>query len=145
MKVEALLNEQIKYNDLCPGATTVDQWSNKKWLEMRVDDRLVRIFPLWPIRDALKKHDIHHVLTGYSTSFKGEAELAAWELGSGGCHLNMIFWIDRISFLAIGLLSYPTATLRALRRGFGCRNLFSKNMDRVLEAEVEDLRVALKL
>ncbi len=120
MKVETSLHEQIEHHDLCPGAATIDQWSQKTWLETRIGERSVPIFPLWPIRESLSKHDIHHVLTGYDTDVRGEPELAAWELGSGGCHLNVIFWADRISFFMIGLLTYPAATLRALRRGFGC-------------------------
>lgn len=145
MKVETLLNEQIEHHDLCPGATTIDQWSRKKWLEIRIDERVVPVFPLWPIRDALSKHDIHHVLTGYSTDIRGESELAAWELGSGGCHLNLIFWIDRVTFFFIGLLTYPAATLLAMRRGFKCHNLFSRKKEVVLESEVGDIRSELNL
>ncbi|NKC01308.1 MAG: hypothetical protein GKR90_22805 [Pseudomonadales bacterium] len=145
MKIEAILNEQIAHFDLCPGATTIEQWSRKTWLETRIGERLVPIFPLWPIRDSLSKHDIHHVLTGYHTDIRGESELAAWELGSGGCHLNIIFWIDRVSFFFIGLLTFPIATLRAMRRGIQCRNLFSRQMDAILDAEVEDIQRELKL
>ena len=145
MRVETLLYDEIRNHDLCPGATTIDEWSNKTWLETRIGNRVVPIFPLWPIRDALSKHDIHHVLTGYETDIKGESELAAWELGSGGCHFNLIFWIDRVSFFLIGLLTFPAATVRAMRRGFRCRNLFSKQLDVVLASDIEDIRSELNL
>src|SRR5262245_25078081 len=29
------------------------------------------------------KHDVHHVLTGYSAVMKGETEISAWEISSG--------------------------------------------------------------
>src|SRR6476659_1840164 len=32
---------------------------------------------------AVKRHDIHHLITGYATDLLGEAEIAAWELASG--------------------------------------------------------------
>ena len=40
---------------------------------------------------------------GYSTKLVGELELAAWELASGGCGLNLFFWLDRFLALALGL------------------------------------------
>jgi hypothetical protein len=32
---------------------------------------------------ALPLHDLHHLVTGYDTSWRGEAEIAAWELAAG--------------------------------------------------------------
>ena len=37
-------------------------------------------------RAALLPHDLHHVATGYDTTLVGEAEIGAWELGSGCRH-----------------------------------------------------------
>ena len=132
MKVHELLEHHINDLNLCPGATTYAQWKTKPWLEAVIYNRTIPIFPMRPIRDALSIHDIHHILTGYETTLKGEAELAAWELASGGCHLNIIFWIDRISLVFIGLVTHPRATLRAAKFGLHHRNLFRFSM-RVLE------------
>lgn len=140
MKTRDLVSEHIAQHDLCPGATTVDQWLQKDWLEVRIDDRIVRAFPLWFIKDTLIKHDIHHVLTDYSTSFRGECELAGWELASGGCHLNIIFWIDRIFTALIGLVAYPRDTAKAIRKGWRCRNLYSNQLDELLNSDVEKLQ-----
>ena len=145
MKVRVLIAEHIEEHDLCPGASTVEQWSNKKWVEARVGNRLVPLFPARPIRDSLNKHDVHHVLTGYSTRFQGECEIAAWELGSGGCHRNVLFWLDRIQVLLIGLLCCPRATLHAFRRGVGSRNLYGMDMTEILDLEVAELNQALNL
>src|SRR3954464_4697912 len=32
---------------------------------------------------GIRRHDLHHVATGYGTDFVGEAEVSAWELGRG--------------------------------------------------------------
>ena len=100
---------------------------------------------MWPIREALCKHDVHHILTGYDTDMKGEAELAAWELGSGGCHLNFVFWLDRISFMVIGLFSYPRATLRAFYDGSHCTNLFRHSLGEIEDWEVTSTKKRLRL
>ncbi len=145
MQVKTLLEDYIRDHDLCPGSLTLEQWSSKTWLESRVGDRVVRVFPMWLIRDVLAKHDVHHVLTGYATDVRGEAQVAAWELASGGCYLNVIFWVDRILFTLFGLLAYPRSTVRAIRRGVRCRNLFAMPMSSVLAWDVAALKVHLGL
>ena len=145
VNVRVLIAEHIERHDLCPGANTVEQWSSKKWVEARVGNRLVPLFPARPIRDALNKHDVHHILTGYSTRLIGECEIAAWELASGGCHLNALFWLDRLTLLLMGLVCFPLATVSALRRGVGSRNLYAWDMAEVLDMEVTELEMALNL
>lgn len=100
---------------------------------------------MWPIRDALCKHDVHHVLTGYTTDMKGEAELAAWELGSGGCHFNVLFWLDRLSFMVIGLFTYPRATLRAFCEGRDCVNLFRHRLTEIEDWQLEFTKKHLRI
>ena len=102
-------------------------------------------FPVWGIRQALTAHDVHHVLTGYSTTLEGECALAGWELASGGCHLNPIFWVDRLGAFALGLVLYPRATLRALRRGWGSRNLYAMSARVILASDVHTLRERMRL
>src|SRR3954469_22900277 len=34
-------------------------------------------------RRAVRFHDLHHVLTEYPTTWRGEFEIAAWEVASG--------------------------------------------------------------
>ncbi len=145
MKILDLLESHITEMDLCPGAHTYPDWKTKAWLQIRLGEHLIPIFPMWPIRDALCKHDVHHILTGYATDMKGEAELAAWELGSGGCHYNLLFWLDRVSFVVIGLFSYPRATLRALLDGSHCVNLFPHSLAEIENWPVEHTKKALRL
>ncbi|PYS76753.1 MAG: hypothetical protein DMF66_12990 [Acidobacteria bacterium] len=34
-------------------------------------------------RRAVRFHDVHHVLTEYPTTWRGEFEIAAWEIATG--------------------------------------------------------------
>ena len=77
------------------------------------------IFPLpnfkWR-REVINQHDAHHLLTGYSTSPKGELALASWELGAR-CFKD---WRARAlcRLLAFfGLVTQPWLTVSAFQKG----------------------------
>ena len=145
METRALLADYIENHSLCPGASTVEEWLSKNWVEFRVGQRLIPVFPLWGLRRALVSHDVHHALTTYPTSLRGECQLAAWELTSGGCRWNFVFWVDRLSAFALGLALYPRATLRAFRRGWGARNLYGMSAREILGSDVQALRERMRL
>src|SRR5438552_1307220 len=42
--------------------------------------------------NAVKLHDIHHLVTEYTARFDGEVEIGAWEIASG-CGKYWIAWI----------------------------------------------------
>ena len=72
-------------------------------------------------------HDLHHVVTGYRTDEAGEAEVAAWCLGTGGGPiLGQLY--DLGAFL-IGLMQFPTRTCQAFYRGRQCHNLYRSPAD----------------
>ena len=145
MQTRDLLADYITNHSLCPGASTVDEWLGKNWVEIRIGQRLIPVIPLWGLREALTAHDVHHALTAYPTTLKGECELAGWELTSGGCRWNPVFWVDRLGAFALGLLIYPRATLRALRRGWGSSNLYGMSAREILAADVQALRERMRL
>lgn len=145
MKLKELVHGQIRDHDLCPGAVTVDDWMDKKWLTAKLDSGVVKVLPVWGVKNALSMHDMHHVLTDYDTSVDGEIELAAWELGSGGCGYNPLLWIDRLLLAAYGLLVRRSLTTAAFQRGKGCSNLFGRKLAEVLELEVASLKRELGL
>ena len=138
--MRALLAEHIAEHNLCPGSTTVESWLGAHWLRVRVGKWTVPLIPLWGLKRAHIAHDVHHVLTGYPTTLKGECELAAWELSSGGCRWNLFFWVDRIAVFGLGLVCHPRATLTALRRGRGCHNLYGVPTTDLIEARRQDVR-----
>lgn len=95
-------------------------------------------------RPLLARHDLHHVLTGYGTDLRGEAELGAWELGAGPGH--WFVWANNAAALFLGVLA-PVRTARAFARGLGCRSLYRDETpyDRLLEMPVLALRAKLRI
>jgi len=77
---------------------------------------------------AVRFHDIHHILTGYDTTWRGEAEVAAWEVATGCAH-HWEAWLVNLHAVAIGLVVAPRAVSRAFHRGRHCRNLFRERVD----------------
>ena len=59
-------------------------------------------------RRAVRIHDLHHVVTGYQTDLRGEAEIGAWELASG-CLRWPAATVLNLFALAIGLVIAPAA------------------------------------
>ena len=81
---------------------------------------------------ALRRHDLHHLLTGYQTDWRGEARISAWELGSGGPGAVLYAWTIALWGLFTGLVGDPLGSLRAFVRGRGSDNLFSHDTDEAL-------------
>lgn len=79
-------------------------------------------------RRALHRHDIHHLLTGYATDLRGEAEISAWELAAG-CHRYAAAWGFGLIGAIIGIGIAPLRTLRAFRRGREMRPLYGPVVD----------------
>ena len=95
---------------------------------------------------AVKLHDIHHVLTEYQTTWAGEAEISAWELGSGGLHRFWAGWWLDLMNIAQGLVVNPNGTFRGFMRGRHSRNLFDREFeDGMLDDLVGEYRHSLKL
>ena len=92
---------------------------------------------------ALKLHDLHHVLTGYDTDWRGEAEISAWEVGSG---FDAPPWARMIMLWGMftGLMLAPVDTVRAFLRGRRSSNLYSRRYDEaLLSRELADLEAEL--
>jgi len=94
---------------------------------------------------SVRYHDLHHVVTGYGTSWTGEAEIAAWEIATG-CADHAAAWVLNLGAMAIGLEIAPRATFRAFRRGRRSRNLYREPFgERLLDETVGALRRRLAL
>ena len=94
---------------------------------------------------SVRLHDIHHVLTDYETTWTGEAEIAAWEIGSS-CADHWAAWMLNFSGLAIGLAIAPRAVYAAFLRGRHSGNLYRGDFEPALLSErVRALRERLHL
>ena len=74
-------------------------------------------------RWAIKRHDLHHVATGYGTDLIGEAEISAWELRAAkelGLYVSAIV----LGGALLGAVRAPMRTLEAFRAGRGIRFLY---------------------
>lgn len=96
-----------------------------RWVKLRVW-RLPLWFPNTEARRrAVPLHDLHHVLTEYPTTWRGETEISAWEVATG-LRRHWVGWLLDLYGIAIGLVINPRGTFRAFVRGRRCGNLYGE-------------------
>jgi len=94
---------------------------------------------------AVRYHDLHHVVTGYDTTWTGEAEIGAWEVASG-CRDLLAAWVLNLYAMQLGLWISPRAVWRAFVRGRHSRNLYAEPWsDALLDESVGGMRRRLAL
>jgi hypothetical protein len=97
-------------------------------------------FPNTPQRvRAVKYHDLHHVLTGYDTDFRGELEISAWEIGAG-CKGFVAAWILNLGGMGAGLFRAPSRSFAAFVRGRRSASLYELPFEPLLDMTVGDAR-----
>ena len=89
---------------------------NLKWFKIKLGPLYIPVPNIKARVDAVKFHDIHHVVTEYKADYQGEAEIGAWEIASG-CGKYYMAWILNMGSLLIGLIFYPRYLLHAFLRG----------------------------
>ena len=97
-------------------------------------------------RRAVIKHDIHHIVTGYRSTFKGETEIGAWEIGSG-CRGYWAAWVLNASGVMTGIVFNLWGVLKAFARGRRTKNLYYDNIstEEALNMKVSELEKRLFL
>ncbi len=94
---------------------------------------------------AVRFHDLHHALTGYGTSWTGEAEIGAWEIASG-CGRHWIAYLLNLQAMAIGLFLSPRRVWEAFRRGRHSGNFYRCEFEGIdLDRPADAYREALGL
>lgn len=94
---------------------------------------------------AVPIHDLHHVATGYATTFTGEAEIGAWEI-AGGCNDYWAAWVLNACSFGYGLVLAPRRVYRAFMRGRKSGTLYHTGWnDSLLDASVADLKARLAI
>lgn len=107
---------------------------SERWIKVKVWR-----MPIWlpnteGRRRAVRLHDLHHIVTEYPTTWRGEAEISAWEVGSGGLRRFYAGWLLDLMNIAQGLVVNPRGTFRAFVRGRRNRNLYGAPFDEALLA-----------
>lgn len=89
---------------------------NLKWFTIKVGFLNIRL-PNIPSRVAVARiHDIHHVLTGYKATLRGEAEIAGWEIASS-CGHHAVAWFFNLGAFFYGMFCFPRALFEAFMLG----------------------------
>ena len=74
-------------------------------------------------RRAIRAHDLHHLMTGYPMTMRGEFQMAAWEYGAGRYpHWGATLFCAPL--ILIGLCWSPRAMWRAWRDGRRSQSLY---------------------
>jgi hypothetical protein len=119
-----------------------------RWVTLRAGGVPVLMFPNTAARvRAVRLHDLHHVVTGYDTSWTGEAEISAWEIASG-CAGFAAAWVLNLGAFAVGLCIAPRRLFRAFVRGRHTENLYHAAGawdEALLDGRVGELRARLGL
>jgi hypothetical protein len=117
---------------------------NDRWVKLRAG-LITLFFPSTRARiQAARLHDIHHLLTSYGTDWRGESEIAAWELG-GGCGRYWPAWTLNAGAFGIGLLITPRRAYHAFVRGRHSSNLYRNSApSHILSLSLSDLRRELR-
>lgn len=72
---------------------------------------------------AIDAHDLHHVMTGYPLTMRGEIQLAAWEWGAGR-YPDWRATAFCAPLIVMGVMLMPRRTWSAFRRGRTCQSLY---------------------
>ncbi len=92
---------------------------------------------------AVPLHDLHHVATGYRTTWTGEGEIGAWEVGAG-CGRYWAAWYLDLTAFGLGMWISPRRMFRAFVRGRRSRSLYDRAMgEDLLALRVGELRERL--
>ena len=125
------------------GGFAPDGGSSARWVKYPVGPVHVVLPNVSSRRRALPLHDLHHLATGYGTSWTGEAEIAAWELGAG-CHGYIAPWVLNFAAFTIGLVIAPRRLWRAFVRGRSGTTLYRHHWrNEYLEWRLSELQAFL--
>jgi hypothetical protein len=98
------------------------------WVKSRVGSLPVYFPNTRARREVVPYHDLHHILTEYTTDWTGEAEISAWDVATGSTR-NHAAWLLNLLGYAVGLLLNPRRVYRAFLRGRQSKNLYSLPFD----------------
>jgi hypothetical protein len=132
--------EWFRINNLPP-----DGGLSAKWV--RLESKPIPLyFPNTAARKrAVPLHDLHHIAAPFDTTWIGEAEIGAWEIG-GSCRGYLAAWILNMGALTYGPFLAPRRVFRAFVRGRHTRNLYTLGYNEiVLNETVGQFRRRLNL
>jgi hypothetical protein len=137
--IDAALRTYLAQKGMPADSGRSQRWVAVRWLGLPI------VFPNFDARRrVLFLHDVHHLLTGYPTTWTGEGEIGAFELRTG-CGRLWAAWLFNGGGFLFGLVIAPRALFRAFVRARGCRNFYGTDERRVATLEVATARAELGL
>lgn len=101
-----------------------DGGQSSSYVRIELAKKVFIYFPNFDARrKAVFKHDVHHIATGYTSTFKGETEISAWEIASG-CRHYWVAWVLDMQAVMMGMLFNPAGVYRAFVKGRRTKNLY---------------------
>jgi hypothetical protein len=97
--------------------------SSSKWWYFRVLGLKIYCYNFKWRKRALFTHDLHHVVTGYPCTMKGEMQVATWEFAAGRFP-NIFSNLFCLPLVAAGTLLIPGKTFKAFQSGQQSKSLF---------------------
>jgi hypothetical protein len=95
-------------------------------------------------RRAILRHDLHHVLTGYPCTLRGESQMAAWEFAAGRFP-HPAATLFCLPLVAAGLFWSPRAMWAAFTAGRCTTSLYAvTDTDALLATPLGNMTVALR-
>jgi len=83
-------------------------------------------------RAAIQRHDLHHMLTGYPFTLRGEFQVATWEFAAGRYpHWGATLLL--LPLVVMGMFWSPTAIWRAFVKGRGEMSLYRPELREAAE------------
>ncbi|HLQ36697.1 MAG TPA: hypothetical protein VK348_02760 [Planctomycetota bacterium] len=138
-RIGDVLQEHLRAQGL-PG----DSGVSARWVKVRFLGVPV-VFPNFDARRAvLVTHDVHHLLTGYPTTWRGEAEISAFEIVTG-CKRYWAAWFFNLGGFLFGLWIAPSRTFRAFARARRCTNFYGADAAAVLQKRIGEAQRELGL
>ena len=93
---------------------------------------------------GIRRHDLHHIATGFGTDLVGEGEISAWELRTGVVSVGVYVGAIIFGGALMGGLIAPRRAVFAWRAAASTRNLFADaDYDALLRMSVGELRARL--
>jgi len=119
----------------------------ERWVRVRLFGLPITFPNVASRRRAIRFHDLHHVITGYGTDPRGEAEIGAWELaatfGDRGPRYAAA-WMLNTFMVSLGLVTAPRRVYRAFVHGMHCKSVYRFGWsDALLERDIAGLRAEL--
>ena len=121
-------------NGIDPAATSAATWT------CRLGPVTVRLPNFGWRRQAILRHDLHHVLTGYPCTMRGEFQMATWEFAAGRFP-HPAATVFCLPLVAAGIVWSPSAIWRAFIAGRRGRSLYGRGATQdLLQRPVRALR-----